>query len=212
MLFPREIHDPIPCNVARATIENLAEAMAKRLNFRQSWATTSVNAADDMINLITRLNGKVMEAPVITVGDTDKDEDSLIVFDENDFTVFPSRNPLMSERLERSQAMFLGHEIGHRFLHYPMVRSAHPDKDGQSLVMVAKRYPDEQDAIQAQCNTEAYWFAHVLLFPAVLFRELWERHHGSINRIASASRVLPTTVENRAKRLGLLDAQQMLAA
>ena len=212
MLFPREIYDPVPRNFDRATIESMAEYMATRMNFRQSWSGTSMNAVDDMITFITRLNGKVMEAPQINAGDTADSEDSVVVFDEHNFTVFPPRTSPMNDRLEKSQAMLLGHEIGHRFLHYPMVLEANRDKAGKPIVMVARRNPDENNAIQRRCDIEAYWFAHVLLFPEVLFKELWSRHNGSISRIASASRVLPLTVENRAKRLGLLAPVQAKAA
>lgn len=156
MQFPREVYEPIACNASRSVIENMAETLARKLDFRQSRFAMSINAEREMVDLIKRLDGRVIDPPIINSGEAPGEDDSLIVFDDKHFTVFHFRNPLMSQKLEDSHAMFLGHEIGHRFLHYPVVRMARGVQAGKPLVMVAQRHPSERNEAQRRCDIEAY--------------------------------------------------------
>lgn len=59
----------------------------------------------------------------------------------------------------------IAHELGHYFLHFPLVRKKFP---GAS--MVATRWVDETDTDQRRAEWEANWFAAAFLMPNDLFK------------------------------------------
>nr|WP_301549758.1 ImmA/IrrE family metallo-endopeptidase [Methylorubrum thiocyanatum] len=86
--------------------------------------------------------------------------DSIHVTPDGNFTIFMSG--LTSSERDR---FTIAHELGHYFLHFPLVRKKFP---GAS--MVATRWVDETDTDQRRAEWEANWFAAAFLMPNDLFK------------------------------------------
>jgi len=204
MYFPRQVFEPIPVRASRDVIETFAEDFAYRLNFRQGDGEVSVGGVNaDVVRLIEKLGGRLFDGGNAHPKSQTED-DSLVIFARDDFVVQPFRNSLMWLDIEASQALTNAAEIGHLLLHYPLVQTTQNATDEMSVVMAAPRHA--QGSIQELCDIEAYWFAYAVVFPKALFRKLWDHHHGNIGEIAYDQGVLVKHVENRAKRLGLVQA------
>jgi Zn-dependent peptidase ImmA (M78 family) len=89
----------------------------------------------------------------------------------------------------------IAHELGHFFLHFPKVQSAHPD-DG----MKAYRWVESSDTTNQRCEWEANWFAASFLMPETLFRKLYVN---DIAHCAAAFDVSEKACKVRASSLGL---------
>nr|WP_233285917.1 ImmA/IrrE family metallo-endopeptidase [Bradyrhizobium brasilense] len=93
----------------------------------------------------------------------------------------------------------IAHELGHLFLHFPLVSQTHP---GQG--MVATRWVNENDAIQQRAEWEANWFAAAFLMPQAKFSSTYWSCGANLPAVASRFGVSLPAAEVRAKTLGLV--------
>ncbi len=151
-------HSPIPLRASKSAISDFAEKVAARLRFPPG---------SPIEPLVTRLGGKISYSnPRPSDG---RLPESIVVRSKSDFTIFL---PTMTSQ-ERDR-FTIAHELGHLFLHYPLVAREYPGAE-----MVATRWVDETNADLARTEWEANWFAAALLMPT--------RDFGAIYRIAGLS-------------------------
>jgi Zn-dependent peptidase ImmA (M78 family) len=91
----------------------------------------------------------------------------------------------------------VAHELGHLFLHFPLVQEEHPGKG-----MRATRWVDLTDPDLERCEWEANWFSAAFLMPARDFEAAFNSM--SMPEIAAAFGVSQKAVEIRAKSLDLM--------
>jgi predicted transcriptional regulator len=174
---------PIPTNAPKATIHNFAEQVAERLGF---------GPGDPMEPLVARLGGRVeYRAPVIS---QNRLPESIVVESPRKFTIFVAS--ITSPERDR---FTIAHELGHLFLHFPLVAQQHPGE-----TMAATRWVDETDKVQQRAEWEANWFAAAFLMPTSKFRSAFTEYGGSLGRIASRFGVSSPAAEIRAKTLHLV--------
>ncbi len=109
---------PVPTRVTKARISLFAEETARALRLK---------SGDAMEPLVARLGGKITyrssSDSIVEI------PESIKVFESNKFTIYLPLNTSM----ERDR-FTIAHELGHLFLHFPLVRLHHPD-----AIMVATR-------------------------------------------------------------------------
>jgi len=171
---------PIPVNASKARVSAFAEDAARRLEF---------GIGDPIEPLIHRLGGEVIFR---TAGPGERFPESIIVESQHKFTIFLPT--ITSAERDRFTA---AHELGHFFLHYPMVQKFHPGEK-----MIATRWVDEHDETQRRAEWEANWFAAAFLMPAAAFAKIYNEYR-NIPYVASRFVVSTQAAEIRAKTLGL---------
>ena len=140
---------PIPIGASKPRVFAFAEQAAKRFNFAPG---------DSMEPLVSRLGGRIAYGSPVTAGV--QAQEAIIVDGPRRFTIYlPATTSVQRDRFT------IAHELGHFFLHYPMVQQKHP---GAS--MVATRWVDSSDPIAQRAEWEANWFAAAFLMPADKFR------------------------------------------
>lgn len=172
---------PKPVNATKASIHKFAERAAAALDFAPR---------DPIKGLVRRLGGEI----VYRSADQDNPErlpESIIVRSTKDFTIYL---PTMTSR-ERDR-FTIAHELGHLFLHYPLIAKANP-----LSVMAATRWVDEKDSEQQRAEWEANWFAAAFLMPAELFRQALDEWDDDIAMVASEFGVSTKAAEIRKKTL-----------
>jgi predicted transcriptional regulator len=174
---------PIPTNAPKASVHAFAEQVAERLGF---------GSGDPLEPLVSRLGGRIeYRTPVVT---EQRLPESIVVESTRKFTIFVAS--ITSQERDR---FTIAHELGHLFLHYPIVAQHHP-----GAVMAATRWVDETDKVQQRAEWEANWFAAAFLMPAPKFRAAYTECGGSISRLASRFGVSTPAAEIRAKTLSLI--------
>ena len=93
----------------------------------------------------------------------------------------------------------VAHELGHLFLHFPIVSETAPDSG-----MIATRWVDETgDSEQLKrAEWEANWFAAAFLMPSNAFQSMLRSFSGNIVHVAARFGVSVQAAEIRAKTLG----------
>jgi Zn-dependent peptidase ImmA (M78 family) len=176
-------HDPIPTGVAKPVVHRFAEDCAAKLGF----------APGDAIKpLVSRLGGRVEYKAAI--GSDSKIPESIVVRSRKEFTIFVSS--MTSQERDR---FTIAHELGHLFLHYPMVEKKFPGG-----IMVATRWVDESNADQQRAEWEANWFAAGFLMPSKEFAATFKSLGGEISSVAAKFGVSAPAATVRAKSLSLL--------
>lgn len=174
---------PIPTNAPKATIHGFAEQVAERLGF---------GPGDSMEPLVARLGGRVeYRAPIIS---QNRLPESIVVETPHKFTIYVAS--ITSPERDR---FTIAHELGHLFLHFPLVAQQHP-----GAVMAATRWVDETDKVQQRAEWEANWFAAAFLMPGSKFRAAFAECSGNLPRLASRFGVSSPAAEIRAKTLSLV--------
>ncbi|WP_114944428.1 ImmA/IrrE family metallo-endopeptidase [Microvirga calopogonii] len=169
MHFPSQVYQPIPANCARHAIETFAENVAERLGFipdrdlAESHQMRGKVRFERIHDLIKKLGGQI-NFEYVPPGELHTSQ-SLIVFSNERFEI-ALHGRLRLE--DRQQNWVLAQELGHFFLHYPMVRQKHGD-----VAMAANRYPDQSDPTAIQARREAMWFAFGFLTPARAFMDAY---------------------------------------
>ncbi|WP_267424919.1 ImmA/IrrE family metallo-endopeptidase [Methylobacterium sp. GC_Met_2] len=130
-------------------VHTFAEAVAEHLGYIP---------AEPIDPILQKIDGRLAYRPLFGTAES---ADSIHVEPSGNFTIFMS-GMTSSER----DRFTIAHELGHYFLHFPLVRKRHPGK-----MMVATRWVDETDAIQRRAEWEANWFAAAFLMPADAFRQ-----------------------------------------
>ena len=178
-----ERHSPRPTRLSKGTVHTFSESVALRLGFGFS---------DPIEPLVSRLGGKIaFSEPHKSQGGY---PESITVSAPDDFTIYlPHVTSLVRDRFT------IAHELGHLFLHYPIVAQGQ-----QGVVMFATRWVDENNEVLRRCEWEANWFAAGFLMPAAPFMASYEKHHGDLGSVASDFLVSVKAAEVRAKSLCLL--------
>lgn len=173
---------PVPTNVSKALVHHFAEQVASKLSFEPG---------DPIEPLVVRLGGRIEYKNPVGFEDNRLPE-SIIVRAQSNFTIFvPSITSQARDRFT------IAHELGHLFLHYPMLAKSQP-----GITMVATRWVDNADPVQQRAEWEANWFAAAFLMPTEVFREAFIELR-DIGAVAKRFAVSPSAAEIRAKSLSL---------
>ncbi len=177
---PLTTRAPIPTNASKAAVGAFAENAARRFGF---------GAGDPVEPLVSRLGGRIrFRDPV------GRAPESIIVEPDQSFIIYlPTMTSVARDRFT------VAHELGHYFLHYPLVRERFPD-----ATMVATRWVDENDQVQQRAEWEANWFAAAFLMPSELFTQAHRKFGGSPARLAAHFGVSTQAAEIRMKTPGVV--------
>jgi len=179
-----EPYPPIPTLASKKPISTFAEHVASELGFCPG---------DVLEPLVTRLGGKMSYFFGQGVGN--EPPPAIVAREMRDFTIFiPTNTSQIRDRFT------IAHELGHLFLHLPMVQKRHP---GAS--MRATRWVDPTDPDQQRAEVEANWFAASFLMPGEAFRNDWDSlpTSGRLETIARRFAVSSLAAQYRANALGL---------
>ncbi|MET3899033.1 hypothetical protein ABIB57_002985 [Devosia sp. UYZn731] len=171
---------PEPTWAPKERVHAFAEAIAKQV---------SLEVGDPIVPLVARLGGHIeyRDTP------SNKYPESIIVREPNEFTIFlPTMTSVERDRFT------IAHELGHLFLHFPVVRKKNPH-----CMMMATRWVDETNDSLKRTEWEANWFAAGLLMNAVKFREAFSSYDGDIPKIAALFAVSESAADVRKQALGL---------
>lgn len=174
---------PIPTNAQKAKVHAFAEDVARRVGF---------SVGDPIEPLVAKLGGRIEYRNA--VGFESRLPESIIVESTRRFTIFV---PTMTSR-ERDR-FTIAHELGHFFLHYPLVVAKFP-----GATMVATRWVDETDAVQQRAEWEANWFAAAFLMPEADFLKVYSAKGQELMVTAAHFGVSTPAAEVRARSLGLI--------
>ena len=173
---------PLPTRASKGQVHAFAEHVASQLKFRPG---------DSLEPVIARLGGKIAHQSSFAVGE--HAPESIIVENMRAFTIYIS-----STTSPQRDRFTIAHELGHLFLHYPMVQKTYPGS-----TMVATRWIDPNDAEQQRAEWEANWFAAAFLMPAEPFRQWWIASGKEIFVVARTFGVSEQAADIRAKSLAL---------
>jgi hypothetical protein len=170
---------PMPTNASKISVSRFAEHIAKDLKF---------NPGDPIEPVVSALGGAIsFKNPVGS-----EKPDSIRVQPDGTYQIFLST--MTSQKRDR---FTIAHELGHFFLHFPLVQKANPGAG-----MRATRWVDDSDPIQQRCEWEANWFAASFIMPEREFRDSYRI--GGITSVAEDFDVSGSAAEVRARSLGLL--------
>lgn len=173
-----EYRNPIPAKANKASVAAFAEHVAKIVSF---------GPGDAIESIVSQIGGAIsFRNPV-----GDEHPESMRVEPSRAFKIFlPSMTSLARDKFT------IAHELGHLFLHFPLVQEKHPG-DG----MRATRWVDDNNPEQQRCEWEANWFAAAFIMPEQEFREAYGR--GGIWEATARFGVSSKAAEVRAKSLNL---------
>lgn len=170
--------NPIPTRASKANVWAFAEEIAHNLGFEPG---------NPIEPIVAEIGGRISY-------DNPIDEDipeTIRVEPSSQFEIFlPALTSATRDRFT------IAHELGHLFLHFPLVQEAHPGKG-----MRATRWVDATDPDLERCEWEANWFAASFVMPAVAFEDAYKNL--DITDVASIFGVSQKAVEIRAKSLQL---------
>ncbi len=176
-------HSPIPTWVTKTRIQAATEDLAERMGIEPGCSLTE---------LINELGGQVKYKEY---KEASYDTESILVDGDGNFTIYlPTDTSLARDRFT------IAHELGHYFLHYPLVKARHPEQPQ----MKATRFVNEAFDDLVRAEWEANWFAAALLMPKQAFCDAWEQWGRATDIIAIKFSVTDLAARTRAKALGLL--------
>lgn len=172
---------PIPTEAAKPRVHAFAEEVARQLG---------VGVGHPLEPVVSRLGGTIRyHSPFATANNAPP---SIEVEHSRSFVIhLPSTTSPQRDRFT------IAHELGHLFLHYPMVLKEKP-----GARMVATRWVDPSDPKQQRAEWEANWFAAAFLMPTEAFTAAWKSMSGNLSAVASLFEVSEQAAEIRAKSLG----------
>jgi Zn-dependent peptidase ImmA (M78 family) len=136
---------PIPSKASRSRIWEIAETAAQKLG---------VSRGAPLEQYVAKLGGRIIYKNATK--ENDKLLESIIVKSRNDFTIFlPVMTSISRDRFT------IAHELGHLFLHYPLVEQHRP-----GVMMAATRWVDQNNQDLLRAEWEANWFAEAFLMPS----------------------------------------------
>lgn len=142
---------PIPTGFSKRTVESIAEAIAKKLEFRPGGSIEDI---------VSRFGGKIV---VGASGDDDYESGSIVARSITEFTIYISQfTSLVRDRFT------IAHELGHLLLHLRGLQKAHPN-----AIMRATRWVDHTNPDQQRAEWEANWFAAAFLMPSDDFKKIY---------------------------------------
>lgn len=142
-----DYEDPIPTNASKAIVSKFAEDVAKYLSYEPGQPIELV---------VSSLGGAISYKNPIG----ESKPESIRVEPSQTFTIYlPSMTSASRDRFT------IAHELGHFFLHFPLVQKAHPASG-----MRAYRWVEDANPTLQRCEWEANWFAASFVMPAEAFR------------------------------------------
>ncbi|WHO77454.1 ImmA/IrrE family metallo-endopeptidase [Rhizobium leguminosarum] len=169
--------EPMPTRASKANVSSFAEQMARYVNYEPE-APIEI--------LVSKLGGAI--AYQNAVGDK---PESIVVEPNGSFKIFlPTMTSMGRDKFT------VAHELGHFYLHFPMIHKADPAAGMKAYRWVEDNNPDLQ-----RCEWEANWFAASFVMPTDLFRRLYEE--GGKSKVVEVLGVSPKAAEVRAGSLGL---------
>jgi hypothetical protein len=168
-------HAPIPSRAPKAYIWEYAEEQRRKVKLQNGF---------DLHELVKRNGGDIEYISFLNADQTD----AIVIEPDGKFVI-----RLSSHTGTLRDNFTIAHELGHKVLHWPAVKKAHPGTG-----MKATRSVDATNQDLVRCEWEANWFASAFLMPADEFRAAYAQG------IASETfGVTAAAVEVRAKTLGL---------
>jgi len=166
---------PIPSRAIKANVWTFAEQQREKVGLSNGF---------ELPQLISRNGGEISYIDFMD----DDQTDAIVVEPDGTFRIH-----LSSQTSTLRDNFTIAHELGHKLLHWPLVKKSHQG-DG----MRATRRVDDSDQDLVRCEWEANWFASAFLMPAEEFKTAYR------NGVASETfGVTSAAVEVRAKTLGL---------
>lgn len=166
---------PIPSRVSKPKIWAFAEKLRKSVELKNGF---------QLAELIGRNGGKISYIDFLD----DDQTDAIVVEPDGSFLI-----RLSSQTGSLRDNFTIAHELGHKLMHWPIVKKRHPGHG-----MRATRRVEEGNESLVRCEWEANWFASAFLMPADEFKIAYE------DGVASDKfGVTSAAVEVRAKTLGL---------
>ena len=173
-----DYRDPIPTGAAKSRVSVFAEELANQLGF---------TPGDPMESIVSEVGGVIAYRNPVGV----EKPESIRVKPDGSFKIFlPSVTSFGRDRFT------IAHELGHFFLHFPLVQA-----EGAGLGMVATRWVDETNATLQRCEWEANWFAASFVMPKDEFEDV--HRSGGISEVAYRFGVTEAAATVRARSLGL---------
>lgn len=170
-------YPPIPSRATKKAIWNFAEEQRKRAKISNGF---------ELSDLIIKNGGHISYIDFI-----DEDQTDAIVIEPNgDFLI-----RISSYTGALRDNFTIAHELGHKLLHWPLIRKMYPGNG-----MKATRRVDSRDQDLVRCEWEANWFASAFLMPSEEFKDAYKK--GMASQIFG---VTEAAAEVRAKSLGLHD-------
>ncbi len=177
-VFGTKYEMPIPTKASKARISAFAEDAAKSLG---------LGFGDPIEPVVSSLGGAIsFRSPAGF-----ERHDSIVIEPSGKFRIF-----LSSMTSSRRDRFTIAHELGHFFLHYPLVRQLHPHAG-----MRATRWVDDTNPDLQRCEWEANWFAAALLMPEAEFRNVYNA--GGLDSAQGRFEVSEQAASVRARSLGL---------
>lgn len=173
--------NPIPTRASKADVSNLAEQLARQLDF---------TPGEPLEPLVSQIGGK------ITYRDPTGAErpEAIRVHPSGLFEIFiPSVTSLGRDRFT------IAHELGHFFLHFPLVQQMNRENG-----MLATRWVDPTNGDLQRCEWEANWFGASFVMPREPFIEAC-RSYANTGMVASIFGVTEAATLVRARTLGVED-------
>lgn len=178
--MPAIYREPIPTNASKRNVSALAEQLAIAIDY---------DPEGPIETLVSMLGGSIHYRNA--TGDR---PESILIEPNESFKVFlPTLTSMSRDKFT------IAHELGHYFLHFPLVQAEYPD-DG----MKAYRWLDENTSPdQKRCEWEANWFAAAFVMPEQIFRKLHEK--GGVENVVARLGVSKKAAQVREQALGLSD-------
>jgi hypothetical protein len=170
-----EYRNPIPSRITKANVWAYAEKQRVKVGLSNGF---------ELAKLVSRNDGEISYIDFMDHDQTD----AIVVEPDGTFRI-----RLSSQTGALRDNFTIAHELGHKLLHWPLVKKSHLG-DG----MRATRRVDDSNQDLVRCEWEANWFASAFLMPAEKFKEAY-----SIGVASETFGVTSAAVEVRAKTLGL---------
>ena len=173
---------PVPTNATKDRVHIFAEEVAAKLSFAPG---------DPIEPLVNRLGGQIEYKNALDF--KSHIPESIRIEPSRRFKIFlPSMGSSARYRFT------VAHELGHFFLHFPIVSEFDPNAG-----MFATRWVDHSgDTDQLKrAEWEANWFAAAFLMPSTIFQSTLRSFNGDIVSVAARFGVSAQAAEIRAKTL-----------
>lgn len=168
-------HPPSPSRATKRAIFAFAEEMRAKTRLRNGF---------QLAELVARNNGSIEHIDFFD----DDQTDAVIVNPDETFTI-----RLSAHTTSLRDHFTIAHELGHKLIHWPVVRKVHPGEG-----MKATRFVDNCDEGLVRCEWEANWFASAFLMPEEEFKVAYAQ--GTASEVFG---VTDAAVKVRAKSLGI---------
>jgi hypothetical protein len=167
--------DPIPSRMTKDAVWRFAERQRAQVKLENGF---------QLVDLVRRNNGEISYIDYM-----DPDQTDAIVVEPNEKFLIR----LSSHTGALRDNFTIAHELGHKLLHWPLVK-----KNNCGSGMKATRRVDDRNPDLVRCEWEANWFASAFLMPTAEFKAAFAADDASEKFGVTAAAVLV-----RAKTLGL---------